>query len=765
MTFLCVIVDLVYIYFASSTAFMWMFFSVSVWGSDIYGQSSSPLSLIFLTKRNVVCICHFGISFVYLQTIMTTQELIEDVRLQLKPLEVSTFDVRTAEIAVDEMGMGRSVVTSILLLDAVRTGARSVDEIQNEYGEDVGHILSGLKKINDLYSKNPVINTDNFRDLLLSFAEDMRVVFIIIAERVNRMRGLKDSGTEEERQKISTEASFLYAPLAHKLGLYLIKSELEDLSMKYLEHDAYYMIKDKLNETKRSRDAYIEEFITPMQQKLEAAGLKFHIKGRTKSIHSIWQKMKKQKCQFEGIYDLFAIRIILDSVPEKEKQDCWQVYSIVTDMYHPNPKRLRDWLSVPKSNGYESLHTTVMGPEGKWVEVQIRTERMDDIAEHGYAAHWRYKGVKDSGTKLENWLNDLRASLESNDSSDEGLIDQFKVDLYSDEVFVFTPKGDLFKLPKGATVLDFAFSIHTNVGSHCTGGLVNGKNVPMKTKLENGDQVEIKTSQNQQPKQDWLAFVITSKARNKIRQSLHEQELRTATYAKEEIERRMKNRKIEYDETILNKVMRRLGFKQAMEFYKAIRDEVLDVNKVITAYLEIISPSSENPDQVTESAENFRLEQTQGGGTDKYGDTLIIDKNVKGLDYQFAKCCNPIYGDKIVGFVTLSRGITIHRADCQNARHMLENVPYRRIDVKWSESGGQSQVILHVLGNDDIGIVNNLTSIILKEKGTVLRSIDIHSSEDGLFSGHLVLMISDISRLNSLIKKLKDVKGVKQVSR
>ena len=697
---------------------------------------------------------------------MAEQNIIEEVKREIQPIEVSPFDLKTAEIAVNEMGMGRSVVTSILLLDTLKAGMKTVDEVREEFGEDVAHIISGLKKINDLYAKNPVIETDNFRDLLLSFAEDMRVVFIIIAERVNRMRELKEHGTEEERQKISNEANFLYAPLAHKLGLYLIKSELEDLSMKYLEHDAYYMIKEKLNETKRSRDAYIENFIAPVKQKLEESGLRFHIKGRTKSIHSIWQKMKKQKCQFEGIYDLFAIRIILDSQPEKEKMDCWQAYSIITDMYRPNPKRLRDWLSVPKSNGYESLHITVMGPEGKWVEVQIRTERMDDIAEHGLAAHWRYKGVKDSGSKLEGWLGELRNSLEQTGTDEGNIVDQFKVDLYSDEVFVFTPKGDLFKMPKGASVLDFAFQVHTNVGSHCTGGKVNGKNVSLKTKLESGDQVEITTSQNQLPKQDWLNFVITSKARNKIRQSLHEQELRTATYAKEEISRKMKNRKIEYDETVLFKVIKRLGFKQVMEFYKAIQDGVLDVNKVISAYVDIQTPQTENQDLPAESAEHFKLDVGQTTGlTNAYDDTLIIDKNVKGLEYQFAKCCNPIYGDKIVGFVTLSRGITIHRADCPNARHMIEELPYRRIDVKWSESGGKSQVVLHVLGQDDIGIVNNLTSIIMKEKNTVLRSIEIRSSEDGLFSGTLTLMMADISRLNALIKKLQEVKGVKTVTR
>lgn len=425
------------------------------------------------------------------------------------------FDLETATIIVEEIGLNRASIISILLHDCVALNCVSLDVIQKEFGADVANIIRGLIKVNELYAKNPSIETENFRDLLLSFAEDMRVIFIIIADRVNLMRQIKDKGTEEERRRVAMEASHLYAPLAHKLGLYLIKSELEDLSLKYLETDIYYMIKEKLNATKKSRDEYIKNFIAPIEKKLNEAGLKFHMKGRTKSIHSIWQKMKKQKCQFEGIYDLFAIRVILDSKLEKEKQDCWQVFSIVTDMYRPNPKRLRDWLSVPKSNGYESLHITVMGPEGKWVEVQIRTERMDEVAERGLAAHWRYKGVKASGSKLEDWLKDIRLALEAHSTSDEQLVNQFKVDLYSDEVFVFTPKGDLFKLPKGATILDFAFQIHSNVGCKCTGGKINGKNVPMRTKLSSGDQVEVLTSQNQLPKRDWLNFAITTKQKAK----------------------------------------------------------------------------------------------------------------------------------------------------------------------------------------------------------------------------------------------------------
>ena len=677
------------------------------------------------------------------------------------------FDIQTALITVQEIGLSRASIISILLHDCVALGCIGIEKVEKDFGADAAHIIRGLIKVNELYSKNPSIETENFRDLLLSFAEDMRVIFIMIAARANLMRQIKDRGSDEERKKVATEAIRLYAPLAHKLGLYLIKSELEDLSLKYLEHDAYYMIKDKLNETKKKRDEYIRNFIAPIESKLEQAGLKFHVKGRTKSIHSIWQKMKKQKCQFEGIYDLFAIRIILDSEPEKEKQDCWQVFSIVTDMYRPNPKRLRDWLSVPKSNGYESLHITVMGPEGKWVEIQIRTERMDEIAEKGLAAHWRYKGVKSSNEKMEDWLKDIRLALESHSSSDEQLMDQFKVDLYSDEVFVFTPKGDLFKLPKGATVLDFAFQIHTNVGSRCSGGKINGKNVPMRTKLQSGDQVEILTSQQQMPKRDWLNYAVTTKAKTKIRQSITEQEMKTASFAKETIERKFKNKKIEYDEPVMMRLITRMGYKHVTEFYKAIAEEIIDVNAFIERYIEAYRKEHETTNsQPTASADTYVQSTTSNTLSDKDKDILVIDQNIKGVEYSLAKCCTPIYGDEVFGFVTANRGIKIHRNDCPNAQRLKENLGYRIIPAKWAGKGNSMYAItLRIIGHDDIGIVNNITSIIAKEKNVTLRSIDIKSSEDGLFAGTLTIMIDNTNQLNLLIKKIRTVKGVKNLVR
>ena len=563
---------------------------------------------------------------------------------------------------------------------------------------------------------------------------------------------------------MSEEAAYLYAPLAHTLGLYRLKSELEDLSLKYLEHDAYYLIKEKLNATKKSRDEYIEKFIRPIDEKLKKAGLKFHMKGRTKSIHSIWQKMKKQHCGVEGIYDLFAIRIILDSALEKEKMECWQVYSIITDMYQPNPKRLRDWLSIPKSNGYESLHITVLGPENKWVEVQIRTERMDEIAERGLAAHWRYKGIKSGESGVDEWLNNIRSALENND--DLQLMDQFKMDLYEDEVFVFTPKGDLFKFPKGATVLDFAYTIHTNVGDHCIGAKINEKNAPLRQKLNSGDQVEILTANNQSPKQDWLNFVVTGKARAKIRQALKEMQAKQGAFAKELLERKFKNRKIEYDEPTMMHVIKKLGFKVVTDFYKSLADETTDVNEVLDLYTEqqkIEAGLAEHTP--APSAENYNIPSEAELKAKTNDDVLVIDQNLKGLDFSLAKCCQPIYGDDVFGFVTVNGGIKIHRQDCPNAQELRKRFGYRIVKARWAgKRGSQYPITLKVIGNDDLGIVNNITSIISKEEKISLRSISI-DSHDGLFSGTLTVMLDDTSKLQLLEKKLKTIKGVKQVSR
>ena len=671
---------------------------------------------------------------------------------------------QTALLVVEEIGLKRDSVLAVLLRPNVEERLLTIEEVREQFGESVARILHGLQRIQNLYQKNPVVESENFRNLLLSFAEDMRVILIMIADRVNLMRQIRDITLEGPKHEVSQEAAYLYAPLAHKLGLYKLKSELEDLSLKYLEHDAYYHIKDKLSETKKSRDAYIENFIKPVSERLTEAGLKFHIKGRTKSIHSIWQKMKKQKCEFEGVYDLFAIRIIIDSPMEKEKMQCWQAFALITSMYQPNPKRLRDWLSVPKSNGYESLHITVLGPEKKWVEVQIRTERMDEIAERGVAAHWRYKGVK-SESGLDEWLTNIRSMLETSDGMEA--MDQFKMDLYEDEVFVFTPKGDLFKFPKGATVLDFAYHIHSKIGNACTGARINGKAVTIRQALQSGDQVEIMTGTNQKPKQDWLNIAQTSRARSKIRLALKETQVKEGLFAKEMLERKFKNRKLEMDDSIMQLLIRKLGFKEVSDFYRQVANGELDPAIIIEKYISL--QQDDQPvtgNNVAESAANFVLDDSKASpiahGSD---DVLVIDRNLKGIDYQLARCCQPIYGDAVFGFVTINGGIKIHRQDCPNAAELKKRFGYRIVKAKWSGKGAsQYTITLRIIGNDDIGIVNNLTNIISRDEKLVLRSINI-DSHDGLFSGNLTIMIDDNTRLEALLKKLRTVRGVKQVER
>lgn len=675
------------------------------------------------------------------------------------------YALQTAEIAVNEIGLRRDGVIAILMQTSVVDGYQTLDDIEKKYGEGVAHIIRGLLRINELYKRNPVIESENFRNLLVSFSEDMRVILIMIANRVNMMRQIRDTDQLEAKQRVSEEASYLYAPLAHKLGLYKLKSELEDLSLKYLEHDAYYMIKEKLNATKASRDAYIARFIKPIQEKLDAAGLKYHMKGRTKSIHSISQKMKKQQCGFEGVYDLFAIRIILDSPRDKEYMQCWQVFALITAMYQPNPKRMRDWLSVPKSNGYESLHTTVLGPENKWVEVQIRTERMDEIAEHGLAAHWRYKGIKSEKGGIDEWLANIRSALENND--DLQLMDQFKMDLKEDEVYVFTPKGDLLNFPKGATVLDFAYYIHSRIGNTCVGGKINGRAVSFRQELHSGDQIEILTQSNQKPRQEWINIVKTSKAKAKIRLAIKETQKKEGLFAKELLERRFKNRKLEIEESIMARTIKKMGYKENSDFYKDIAEEKIDPNSIIEKYIAERDHDLNvtNTTRPAASAAEFEYENPTEEMMRQNDDVLVIDENLKGIDFELAHCCHPIYGDPIFGFVTVSKGIKVHRSDCPNAKELQRRFGYRIVKAKWSGKGTSKYAItLRIIGNDDIGIVSNITNIISKEDKLVMRGINI-SSKDGLFSGNITVMIDDASRTEALIKKLSAVKGVKQVMR
>ena len=692
------------------------------------------------------------------------KQAIKQGSLNRENLEYSKAEAiaHTSIIAINEIGLKNGSISAILLYNPVIHKIITLDEVEKQFGKDTANIIRGLEKIRRLEYKQTALESENYISLLLSFAEDIRVILIMIANRLFLMRSAQ-TYSEEFRLRLSVESSYLYAPLAHKLGLYKIKSEMEDLYLKYTDRETYEYISHKINETKESRDKYIAEFIAPIEEKLKGTGFEYDIKGRTKSIFSINNKLKKQKIDFEAIYDLFAIRIILDSDIEKEKAECWQAYSIVTDLYQPNPKRLKDWLSIPKSNGYESLHITVMGQDSRWVEVQIRTERMDEIAERGLAAHWKYKGVK-SQSNVDDWLTNLRETLENKNLDAQEKLKSFKLDMYDEEIYAFTPKGDLYKLPKGATVLDFAFAVHSKVGSTCVSGKINGKNVPIRHKINNGDLIEIVTSPNQSPKQDWLAFAVTSKAKNKIRQSLKEEANKQVNFAKELLKRRMKNRKIDEDEGILMRLMKKMGFKTVTDFYIRIANESLDVNSVIDQYLEQEKKEAEIRDKhETISADNFVILKSDKE-KENSKDELVLDKDLTGVDYKLARCCNPIYGDEIFGFVS-SQGIKIHRKSCSNAHDMFARFGYRIIPARWSgKPGSQYTITLRVVGYDDIAIVTNITSIISKENGISLRSINIDSN-DGLFHGNVSVQLNDTNALNGLIKKLKTIKGVKDITR
>ena len=672
-------------------------------------------------------------------------------------------DLHTAMLVGHEIGFQREIITSILLNRCIQAGNTSIDEVKGQFGDTAAKILTNLAQINALYAKSPTIESENFRNLLLSFTNDMRVILIMIASRLVLLRMLFDHQDADARMLVAHEASKLYIPLAHKLGFYKLKSEMEDLAMRYTESEVYAELNRKLEETAASREDYMASFIKPIERQLKMQPhLKYRIKGRTKSINSIWQKMKKQQRPFEQIYDLFAIRIIIDSEPKNEKSECWQVYSIIADMYTPNPHRLRDWLSVPKSNGYESLHTTVMGPEGRWVEVQIRTERMDAVAEHGLAAHWRYKGVQ-SEKGLDNLLASIRDTLQ-NMSEEEVSDNKFKMELYKDEIFIFTPRGDLYRLPKGATVLDFAFCIHTGIGCKCTGALVNGRNVPIRHTLNNGDQVEIITSNSQTPKQAWLNIAQTGRARSKIRQAMKEIVARQADMGREAVIRKLKNHKIEFDESVMDHLIRKMGFKRLTDFYQNVADGTIDMADILKRYQGILNPENENGEQ-PRSADNFTfVSDKEGKGS---SDVLVIERNLKGVDYKFARCCSPVFGDEVFGFVTINGGISIHRKDCSNARQLMERYPYRVIEARWSEMEGCNAmfpITLRIVGHDDIGIVNNITSLILQEKDVTMRGINIES-HDTLFSGTLSLLVNGNIKLNKLIAKIEAIKGVKQVKR
>lgn len=669
----------------------------------------------------------------------------------------------TALTLCDSIAPDRTMVIATLIYNLCRGDYLDVPRVKGLFGDDIAHVVHGLLHIAPLYKKQAAVANENFHKLLLTLAEDVRVILIMTADRLTLMRAINHHPNEKFVREIASESRYLYAPLAHKLGLYAIKTELEDTSLKYLDHEVFSLIATRLNETKLEREQYISDFIKPIEERLQQEGLKFELKGRTKSINSIWQKMQKQGVDLDGIYDLFAIRIILDTTPRDEKRACWLAYSIVTDIYKANTSRFKDWITIPKSNGYESLHITVYGPGDKWVEVQIRSRRMDETAERGVAAHWRYKGIKSDGN-VDKWMNEVREMLEA--TGQEGLMSLMRnmdTNLYNDEVFVFTPKGDLFRLPQGATILDFAYHIHSRVGSTCVGGKVDGKNQKINYRLRSGDTVEVITSTTQIPRQDWLNIAVTSRARNKIKNAINERRANQALLARETLQRRFKNRKIEPDDATMARLIKKMGYKTTTEFYAAIQEDTIDVNDVVEQYEALTAKQADTTSRGT--AEEFILQQPVERKERFDDDILTIGEDVKGVNYKLARCCNPIFGDRIEGFIASDGAIKIHRTDCKNLHHLRGRYPYRIIRTRWTgKAGNQFVATLKVLGRDDIGIVSSITSVINKTDNCLLRSISVQA-EGGLFEGMLTVNISNIALLDELTKKIQGVKGVKQVDR
>lgn len=657
-------------------------------------------------------------------------------------------------IITQEIGLGRISIICAMLHKTVEKDLLTPGQIREMFGEKVWQIIRGLKDISHIYATQRIVDSENFRKLLLSFAEDIRVQLIFLAEKLYALRQAATL-SEKEQQQLAKETSYIYIPFAHRLGLYNIKSEMEDLALRYSNSKIYREIEQKLNESKSAREAYIAEFIAPIVEELNRKDIKFKVKYRTKTIASILNKMRKSQVEFEEIYDIFAVRFIIDSTGENEKPDCWRVYSIVTDKYTPNPRRLRDWISVPKSNGYESLQTTVLGPNKRWVEVQIRTERMDEIAEKGFAAHWKYKGGS-SDTIIENWLNELREILESNQENALELLDDMKIDLSDKEVHVFTPKGDLITLQAGATLLDFAYAIHTNIGCKCVGGIVNQRNETLKYVLKNGDQVAIITSANQQPKADWLNFTVTSKARNKIRQYLNEEVNHQADIGKETLMRRLKNWKIEYNDEVVRRLMQHYKYKFALDLYQGIavgKHDPAEIKEILTAQPE--EKSIPTPPKDIKVSRPKKVDE----------DVLLIDKNVDNVDYKFARCCNPVYGDDILGFVSIGEGIKVHRKQCKNAIELVRRYPYRIVKTQWTNDGATSyQTVLNLTGKGEGNIITKITELISKDPHATLRAISINSAE-GIFDGNITVLIDNTEHLSQLISRLKHIEGIIKVSR
>lgn len=667
-----------------------------------------------------------------------------------------------ARIVAEEIGLGTTSVIGALLHDTVEDTYITLDDIEHIFGEQVRRIIDGLTKIEGVFDHTTSIQAENFRKMLLTLSDDIRVILIKLADRLHNMRTL-ESMRRDKQLKIASETRYMYAPLAHRLGFYSIKSELEDLSLKYTEPEIYNDITAKLKKTQAVRTRFINRFTLPISRALESSGFKFEIKGRTKSVNSIYNKIYQKHVPFEEIYDLFAIRIIIDTSLEQEKADCWKVYSIVTDYYKPNPDRLRDWISTPKANGYESLHTTVMSPTGKWVEVQIRTRRMDEISEKGFAAHWKYKEGKNQESGLDVWLTRIREMLENTNSDTIDFIQDFKLNLFADEIFVFTPQGELKNLPQGATALDFAFEIHTQVGSTCLGAKVNNKLVPLSHQLRSGDQVEIITSQKQKPKSDWLNFVVTGKAKSKIKSALKEERKKVAELGREMLERKLKSMKVDFLSVNITALEKHFHTDGAIDLYYQIAKGKIDLKKLKDYSVEngLLTFDESKPGSEWSPT---TLEQVVKEGRAPT-ETLTIGDDMQQIDYTLAKCCNPIPGDDVFGFVTVNEGIKIHRVKCPNAVQLLSNYAYRAIKARWaSQKANEFMAAVRFTGIDDVGLVHSITTTISNELRVNMKAISFESN-DGIFEGKINLYVYDTDHLNELMNKLKQVKGVLTIER
>ena len=667
--------------------------------------------------------------------------------------------IAVAQIAAEEIGLGTTSIVCALLHDVVEDTDIALDDIEREFGKKVAKIIDGLTKISGVFDYNSSLQAENFRKMLLTLADDVRVILIKLADRLHNMRTM-DFMPRDKQLKISSETVYLYAPLAHRLGLYTLKSELEDLAMKYMEPVTYKFIAQQLNEKKAERENFIRDFITPINEILNEQGLDADLYGRPKSIHSIWTKMRKKNIPFDEVYDLFAIRIILNSKPESEKSDCWKAYSIVTDLYHPNPDRLRDWISSPRANGYESLHTTVMGPRGQWVEVQIRTNRMNEIAEKGFAAHWKYKEEPNTDSGLDQWIQKVRELLSNPEANALDFLDDFKMNLFSDEMFIFTPKGALIQLPVEATALDFAFEIHTDIGASCIGAKVNHKLVPLSHKLQNGDQVEIITSGKQSPKEDWLGFVVTAKAKSKIKSSLKEEKRKIAEQGKEILERKLKSLKVTYNTDNLYKLSYYFKLPTTLDLFYTVAQGKIDI-KHLKEFVASEKVIENKPEKIDKGYNEQLIKKVKGDDND----TLLIGEDLQKLDYKLSNCCNPIPGDDVFGIVTVGDGIKIHRTNCPNAAKLMSNYGYRIVKAKWNSQKELAFLTgLHITGIDDVGLINKITKVISSDFKVNMRSITV-DTDDGIFEGSIMVYVNNTKHLDNLINKLKEVVGVTSVSR